>query len=191
LAARVDSYKNHPDGTEGSRLRAEVEEKLEALEAPSKARTKKALPIPEEKRRSKRGGKRVRRYKERFAMTEIRKQQNQMGFCSTLDEYGDSAMGFDKGMIGAKDTGRLRVTQEKKVKLPVKKQKAVSAGSSGQTNGLSSTLVFNDVQGIELAPNAINKVAAANAKWFSASSGFLSAAPSARPNNIGGGMVLK
>ena len=123
-------------------------------------------------------------------MTDIRKQQNQMGFCSTLDEYGDSAMGFDKGMVGAKDTGKLRAVQEKKIKVPLKKQKAIAAGSSGQTNGLSSTLVFNEVQGIELAPNA--RIAAANAKWFNSSSGFLSAAPSTKTGGTGasGGMIL-
>ncbi len=47
-------------------------EKFDKLQEPPKAKTKKALPIPEEKKRSKRGGKRVRRWKERFAMTAIR-----------------------------------------------------------------------------------------------------------------------
>ena len=190
----MDSYKNHSTGAEGAKLRREVDEKLEILLAPAKARTKKALPIPEEKKRSKRGGKRVRRWKERFAMTDIRKQQNQLGFSSSIDEYGDSAMGLDSGLVGAKDTGRIRGPQEKKVKLSVKKQKAIAAGSSGQTNGLSSTLVFSTVQGMELLnPNAsADKVKDANSKWFNTSSGFLSAAPTSSMNGgQNNGMVLK
>ena len=59
LTARVDSYHNHPNGDEGRRFRKEIEEKFEKLQAPNKAKTKKALPIPEDKRKSKRGGKRA------------------------------------------------------------------------------------------------------------------------------------
>jgi U4/U6 small nuclear ribonucleoprotein PRP31 len=52
--------------------------------------------------------------------------------------------------------------------------------SSGQTNGLSSSLVFTPVQGLELVnPNAAaDRVKEANNKWFNANSGFISAAPS-------------
>ena len=105
----MDSYKNQPNGEEGRKLRREIEEKYENFLAPAKAKTKKALPIPEEKKRSKRGGKRVRRWKERFALTDIRKRQNQLGFSSTNNEYGDSAMGVDMGLVGAKDLGRWAI----------------------------------------------------------------------------------
>ena len=67
------------------------------LQEPDKTKTKKALPIPEEKKRAKRGGKRVRKFKERFAMTEIRKAQNRLS-TTAEDEYGDSAMGLDVGI---------------------------------------------------------------------------------------------
>ena len=192
LMARVDSYKNFPSGDEGRKLRREIEEKMEALLAPQRAKTAKALPIPEEKKRSKRGGKRVRKWKERFAMTDIRKAQNKVGFSSTDDEYGDSAMGIDTGLVGAGDTGHLRAPQQKKVKLlSQKKAKAINAGSSGTTNGLSSTLVFSTVQGMELMnPNAASdRVKDANSKWFNSNSGFLSAAPG-KQSSVGG-MVLK
>ena len=41
------------------------------------------------------GGKRVRKMKERFAVTELRAQQNKVSFRTDVGEYGDSAMGFD------------------------------------------------------------------------------------------------
>ena len=89
-------------------------------------------------------------------------------------------MGFDNGTIGTKDTGRIRAPKMKESKLISKKpvKKAISV-SSGQTNGLSSSLVFTPVQGLELVnPNAAaERVKEANNKWFNAHSGFLSAAP--------------
>ena len=55
-----------------------------------------------------------------------------------------------------------------------------ASASGGHTNGLSSSLVFTPVQGLELVnPNAAaERVKAANNKWFNANSGFMSAAPS-------------
>jgi U4/U6 small nuclear ribonucleoprotein PRP31 len=177
LMARVDSYKNHNTGADGQRVRKEFDEAIDKLLEPAKARTKKALPIPEEKKRNKRGGKRVRRWKERFAMTELRQQQNRINVSLNDGEYGDSAMGITQGLIGSKNSGTLRAPPKKKVRL-AKKQKVINA-SSGQTNGLSSSLVFTPVQGIELVnPNAqSDKVKEANKKWFSSNSGFLSAVP--------------
>ena len=179
LVVRCDAYKNHPDGSEGRRLKDELVEKFEKWNEPPKARTKKALPIPEEKRKSRRGGKRVRRFKERFAMTELRAQQNKVKVSLDEGEYGDSAMGNDQGMVGVKDSGKLRAPIKKQTKLLSKKQLKVVHQSSGQTNGLSSSLVFTPVQGIELVnPSAAaERVKEANNKWFNANSGFLSAVP--------------
>lgn len=178
LIVRIDSHKNFPNGDEGKKMRRDVEEKLEKLQEPPKAKTKKSLPVPEDKKRNKRGGKRVRRWKERFAMTEMRAQQNKMNFTTQEGEYGDSAMGFDMGMLSStSESGKLRAPKRKDIKQ-VKRQKVVSV-SSGQTNGLSSSLVFTPVQGLELVnPNAAaERVKEANKKWFNTSSGFLSAAP--------------
>ena len=179
LVVRCDAYKNHPDGSEGRRLKEELMEKFEKWNEPPKARTKKALPIPEEKRKARRGGKRVRRFKERFAMTELRAQQNKIKVSLDEGEYGDSAMGNDQGMVGVKDSGKLRAPIKKQTKLLSKKLQKVVQQSSGQTNGLSSSLIFTPVQGIELVnPNAAaERVKEANNKWFNANSGFLSAMP--------------
>jgi U4/U6 small nuclear ribonucleoprotein PRP31 len=70
--------------------------------------------------------------------------------------------------------------KESKLKNKVQK-KAVSVGA-GATSGLSSSLVFTPVQGLELVnPNAAaERVKAANNKWFNTQSGFLSAAPKAQ-----------
>lgn len=179
LAARIDSYKNHNDGSEGTKLRRDLDSKIEKWAEPDKARTKKALPVPEEKKKSRRAGKRVRKIKERYAMTEIRAQHNKVSFTLDGGEYGDSAMGFDTGLSGIKDTGKLRAPQVKKkeIQLSKKMKKAISS-SAGQVNGLSSSIVQTTTGGFELRPNAAaERVAAANNKWFAANSGFMSAIP--------------
>lgn len=184
LLARVDSYARGDDKRsvlQGERFRTEIEEKIEKLLEPDKARTKKALPIPEEKKRSKRGGKRVRKLKERYAMTDVRAQHNKISFDPSAGEYGDSAMGLDAGMLGRRDSGQVRAVARKEVSL-IKRQKKgalARAGANSVTNGLASSLAFTPVQGIELVnPNAAAaRVKEANSKWFASSSGFLSAAP--------------
>mmetsp|Transcript_9261 Transcript_9261/g.15361 ORF Transcript_9261/g.15361 Transcript_9261/m.15361 type:complete len:440 (-) Transcript_9261:848-2167(-) len=181
LAARIDCYQTSFDSSQGQRLKNEIEERMEKEQGPQQARTKKALPIPEEKKHSKRGGRRIRKMKERYAATELQKLQNKVTFSTDNGEYGDSAMGMDQGMVGSKDTGKLRAAQAKESRVGVKKQKkAVSVAAAGQsTNGMSSSLAFTPVQGIQLVnPNAAaDRVRDANNKWFNSQSGFLSAAP--------------
>ena len=61
--------------------------------------------------------------------------------------------------------------------VPVSKKYKAITGSSGATSGLSSSLAFTPVQGLELEnPEAKRrKIDEANAKWFSG--GFASAKP--------------
>lgn len=182
LAARVDSFQSNVDASEGLKMRATFEDKMEKLQEPPKARTKKALPIPEEKKKARRGGKRVRKMKERMMMTDIRKQQNKMNMSLEGGEYGDSAMGMDRGVIGLKDSGKLRAPKSSDSQYLKKAKKVVAVAASSGTHGMASSLAFTPVQGMELVnPHAAaDRVKEANKKWFDANSGFLSAAPKAR-----------
>jgi U4/U6 small nuclear ribonucleoprotein PRP31 len=74
-------------------------------------------------------------------------------------------------MMG-KSTGTIRNRDEDKGIL--KKYKQKSLGTSGLTSGLSSSLAFTPVQGIELEnPDAqAQKVKEANEKYFSSFSTF-------------------
>lgn len=66
LLARIDSYSSHNsttngtvtgiDNSQGVRMRREIEEKIDKFHEAPKARTKKALPVPEEKSKKRRGG---------------------------------------------------------------------------------------------------------------------------------------
>ncbi len=109
------------------------------------------------------------------------KEMNRRAMGTKGVEYGDDSMGLDTGMLG-QSGGALRAAPRKEKKSgggqPASKRRAVQM-SSGKTGGISSSLVFTPVQGIELSnPNAqAEKVRDANNKWFSNQSGFQSAAP--------------
>ena len=161
-------------------MRKDFDDAVDKLMEPHKARTKKALPIPEEKKMNKRGGKRVKRWKERFAMTDVRQQQNRIVVSMDSGEYGDSAMGVTQGSIGSHaGTGKIRAAPKKDMHVSKKPKVASGSMSAGQSNGLSSSLVFTPVQGIELnnPSAAAERVKVANQKWFNSNSGFVSAVP--------------
>jgi U4/U6 small nuclear ribonucleoprotein PRP31 len=65
LAARIDMHQSEPSGDAGQTMRAEVDAKIAKWQEPQEARTKKALPAPDDRPSKKRGGKRARKYKEK------------------------------------------------------------------------------------------------------------------------------
>lgn len=174
LAARVDcqlNSRNVDASTDlGNRLREELEIKIEKWQEPQKGRTKKALPIPDEKPKRKRGGKRYRKMKERMQLTDVRQEANRQSFATADNEYGDNAMGISYGRLGQEGSGQLRVVR-KEQKQMAKKLKAASYASHN-TSGLASSLAFTPVQGLELMnPEAAQeRVRQANKKYFGDSS---------------------
>jgi len=168
----------------GRKFREEIVTKITKWEEPDKARTLKALPKPDLSTKKRRGGKRVRRMKERFETTELQKQANKRSFNAETGEYGDDAMGLTLGMLDSKEGGNLRQTVEKKkmrqANTKASRKRAVKAAGSGvASSGLVSSMVFTPVQGLELVnPDAAKeKVREANKKWFSEDAGFQSALP--------------
>jgi len=190
LAVRIDAFGKHDgDVSAAEGFREEIRAKIEKAAEPPKAQKVKALPPPDILTgKKKRGGRRVRNAKEKTASTEMRHAMNKRAFAHTLGaEYGDDSMGIDFGMLG-KEGGKLRAAtkKDKQVKVSQKRRKMIQM-SSGATNGLSSSLVFTPVQGIELANPELMaaKVTAANDKWFAQSSGFQSALPQSKPGLFG------
>jgi hypothetical protein len=68
-------------------LREQVQKKIDKILAPPPVKTAKPLPRPDDAPRKKRGGRRVRKMKDRYAITEIRKQANRMTFGSVRAYY--------------------------------------------------------------------------------------------------------
>ncbi|KAI9279569.1 hypothetical protein BY458DRAFT_584703 [Sporodiniella umbellata] len=157
LAARIDSSHKSPSGDEGRKIRDDIDLKLEKLQEPLPSKNTKALPVPDEGPKKRRGGKRVRRQKEAYAMTELRAARNRMAFGEAEEEvgYGDETEGLG---MAAKQIGKIRASvsdQRNKIKAP--KLKSYSNRMSGTaTSGLASSLAFTPAQSMELVdPTAI------------------------------------
>ncbi|KAK6058310.1 snoRNA binding domain protein, partial [Cooperia oncophora] len=84
LAARVDSLHESPNGAIGINL-------LEQLT--------KLCRSPLDKASKKRGGRRVRKMKERMGMTDLRKSANRMNFGELAEDVLQDHMGFDLGQV--------------------------------------------------------------------------------------------
>ncbi|XP_004491743.1 U4/U6 small nuclear ribonucleoprotein Prp31 homolog isoform X1 [Cicer arietinum] len=152
LAARVDSIRGDPSGKTGRTLKDEIHKKIERWQEPPPAKQPKPLPVPDSEPKKKRGGRRLRKMKERYAITDMRKLANRMQFGVPEESSLGDGLGEGYGMLGQAGSGKLRVSvgQSKLAAKVAKKFKERSYGSSGATSGLTSSLAFTPVQGIEL-----------------------------------------
>ncbi|EJD53807.1 Nop domain-containing protein [Auricularia subglabra TFB-10046 SS5] len=180
LAARMDMERKQRDGSYGRQLREKVEMVLEKLAAPPPQRVGKALPVPVEGTKKRRGGKRARKAKEAYAQTELRKQQNRMAFGEAEEEVGAFDQTKGLGMIGAA-TGRVRaggadskskakMSKANKLRTALLTQQAKASTSSAAqiTSGTATSLAVTPAQGFELVNRAAiaQRVKEANEKWF-------------------------
>lgn len=152
LAARVDSTRGDSTGKTGRNLREEIRKKIEKWQEPPPAKQPKPLPVPDSEPKKKRGGRRLRKMKERYAVTDMRKLANRMQFGVPEESSLGDGLGEGYGMLGQAGSGKLRVSvgQSKLAAKVAKRFKEKSYGSSGATSGLTSSLAFTPVQGIEL-----------------------------------------
>ncbi|KAJ9554537.1 hypothetical protein OSB04_018582 [Centaurea solstitialis] len=161
LAARIDCARGDPSGQLGRTYREEVHKKIEKWQEPPPAKQPKPLPVPDSEPKKKRGGRRLRKRKERYAMTDMRKLANRMQFgvpeesSLGLGKFARSRDGLGEGygMLGQAGNGKLRVSAGQsnlaaKVAKKLKDNKQYSNG--GATSGLTSSLAFTPVQGIDL-----------------------------------------
>jgi U4/U6 small nuclear ribonucleoprotein PRP31 len=188
ICARVDATHGSSDGSIGQTFRDKIEKALDKLKEPPPVKTNKALPAPIDQSRKKRGGKRVRRMKERMAMTEFRKQANRMNFAEIEDDAYQEDLGFSTGVIGRSGMGRIRAPQvdektkvriSKTLKKNMQKQAQVFGGSSTvkkHISGTASSVAFTPLQGLEIVnPHAAEATGSeSSAKYFSSTSGFVS-----------------
>lgn len=188
ICARVDATHSAPDGSIGQNFFDQIEKALDKLKEPPMVKQNKALPAPIEQAKKKRGGKRVRRMKERMAITEFRKQANRMNFGEIEEDAYQDDLGFTTGTIGKSGRGRIRAPQvdektkvriSKTLKKNMQRQQQIFGGTSTikkQVSGTASTVSFTPLQGLEiLNPHAAEKVSVeTNAKYFSTTSGFAS-----------------
>ena len=189
LAARVDSFHEYLDGGQGDLFLAEIEKKIEKLQEPPITKASRALPAPLEAPKKKRGGRRVRKQKERYAVTEMRKQANRMNFGEIEEDVYQNDLGYSRGNIGKGGVGsggirmaqideRTKVRASQTLKRSLQKEQATFGGATTvkkHISGTASSVAFTPLQGLEIVnPSAQEKkVDEANAKYFSPSASFM------------------
>ena len=137
--------------------------------------------------KKRRGGKRIRKMKERYEETALMKQANTRAFSTQAGEYGDDAMGVTLGLLdteGGTSNVRKNANTGERKKMRMANTKAsrkaqAKAAAQSQTSGLASTVAFTPLQAMELVnPDAQkDRVREANRKWFADTAGFQSALP--------------
>mmetsp|Transcript_22633 Transcript_22633/g.53687 ORF Transcript_22633/g.53687 Transcript_22633/m.53687 type:complete len:326 (+) Transcript_22633:1-978(+) len=187
LVARFD-FSNVDSGRKrsasaGVNYRNQLEEKFEKWQEPDKAPVRKALPKPNLEAKKRRGGRRMRRLKERFEETAMMKQVNIRAFSTQQGEYGDDAMGITMGLLDTADSGGAirKITEKRKMRQAntkaSRKRAMQMAQQAKNKDGLASSVVFTQTTGMELInPEAQkDRIKAANEKWFKDNAGFQSA----------------
>ncbi|KAL9712799.1 U4/U6-U5 snRNP complex subunit prp31 [Leucoagaricus gongylophorus] len=175
LAARMDLERMRRDGSYGESLRDKIEKHIDRLAAPPPAKVTKALPIPGDGPKKRRGGKRARKAKEAYAQTELRKLQNRMVFGEAEEEVGAFDQTKGLGLIGV-GTGKVRAgvgdakSRAKLSKANKLRTAAITRSAhAAQTSGTATSLSVTPAQGFELTNRAAmaQRVKEANEKWFS------------------------
>ncbi|XP_071741203.1 U4/U6 small nuclear ribonucleoprotein Prp31 homolog [Rutidosis leptorrhynchoides] len=107
LAARVDLERGDPSVSTGRKYREEICNKIKKWQELPLAKQPKPLPDPKSEPKKKRGGRRLRKMKERYGMTDMRKLMNRVPF-GLMPE--DSSLGDGVGVGYGMLIGKLRVS---------------------------------------------------------------------------------
>lgn len=175
LAARMDLERTRRDGSYGQELREKIERHIDRLAAPPPAKITKALPVPNDGPKKRRGGRRARKAKEAYAQTELRKLQNRMVFGQPEEEVGAFDQTKGLGMIGVgsgkvragmgEAKSRAKLSKANKLRTAMLARAAQSSASS--PSGTATSLTVTPVQGFELnRAAAAQRVKEANDRWF-------------------------
>jgi len=150
-----------------------LKKKVEKWQEPPPSKLPKPLTAPDTGPKKHRGGERQRKIKAKFAMTELRKAQNRVAFgVESTDETGRS-LDLSKSNSGL---GKVRASLQSFAKKNTQSQLQNNNkskhihGTSGNTHGLSSSLAFTPVQGLELyTPKAAEENQSSVGKYFGSS----------------------
>merc|ERR1719204_467730 len=138
LAARVDSFHQATDGNVGVEFREEILKKIDKFREPPAQKAVRTLPVPLDAPKKKRGGRRVRQMKERYAVTELRKQANRMTFGELEEDLYQNDLGYTRGNIGKGGIGgqvrAAQVDERTKVRISQTLKKNMQGSAGGREN---------------------------------------------------------
>ena len=92
-------------------VQEDIEKKIEKWQELPPAKTKNVLPVPDLEPKKRRGGKRYRKMKEKYGITEVQKAANRIKFNEAEEEFLDGEEVVGLGMVGKDGSGKLRKLQ--------------------------------------------------------------------------------
>lgn len=143
LAARVD-ISNNKDNSLGVKWANEISEKLNKLQDPPNISNTKSLPIPEDKPKKKRAGRKFRKYKQQFQLSHLRQLQNRVEFGTqertVIDSYGEE--------IGMGMAGSLQATQYSTHNNTAKMRKSMKRRIADAEDNVRDFVLLDDRMGV-------------------------------------------
>ena len=175
LAARVDTFADKGGGQVGQGFRDEIEVRATKLQEPPPPKVTKALPVPPESSGKRRGGRRLEEDEGEIRHDADAPADEPRPIRPEEDTTSDGLLGVGMALSKHQQTGKMRVSAKDQKLLAEKNKKARTAGSSGGTNGLASSLAFTPVQGIELVTRARSRIRRRTETYFSKAAAILGA----------------
>lgn len=141
LAARCDLNQSDSNTKAGREFRSQIENYINKELEPPPKKAARPLPAPIEKSGKKRGGKRVRRMKERYGQTELRKAANRIKFGDVGDDLNQDDIGSGRTLLTQK---KLKGTPTSTLTLEIQKPKepVESKPAESSSNYFSNTAGF-------------------------------------------------
>ena len=182
LAAKADAFgfNKESENEYGKNLKEKIAEKISKIETNKQPVLVKPLPKPDEKSKRRRGGRKLKGIKQRYEMTEARMLKNRMKFGTEPEkEFRDTGVGFGLLKIGGVG-GQIRMKKNEK-RIVTKKMKIIDKkflhdnhNFNKFTNGMHSSVVMSNEQGIQLMNPDLFKggVQNDNTNIFNQNSGF-------------------
>ncbi|TRY51805.1 Pre-mRNA splicing protein Prp31-like protein [Cryptosporidium tyzzeri] len=149
LCARIDFSSTDKSPDHGVKYRNYILNILEKAQEPPQKPMKKPLPIPKDFPKSRRGGKRIRKIKEKFKQTKIKKEMNRMKFGEEEEEYTVDGKTIGLGLLSAGEGGRrIRGLQVGSLKSTSSSSKIETLSGSDSKLGSSTSISFTPYQGM-------------------------------------------
>lgn len=171
LAARIDANQSIPNKKNGEKWHKECIKKVNKWSEPPIQKPPKALSAPDPQRMArKRGGKRYRSMREKWTPTDTQRMTNRLGFNVPEEEILTHEGEFvGLGMLGKHNLigGAIRthkIPLKKKLNelnyYMINKQKRLKqrVEKAGIQSGMTTSMIFTSIQGIELNnPESLNR----------------------------------
>jgi len=149
LLVRIDTHGHDTSGNEGLKVREEILAQIEKWQELPTSQLKKALPVPDSVKNKKRGGKRLRKFKERYGITRVHHSTNRIGFNQSEKDIigGDEFIGL--GLLGEANVNYGQKIEKKHGSKKLTHNNVMVDKDNNGVYGWSS-LAFTPYQGLEL-----------------------------------------